>query len=200
MRSRTYSQSVRGSACVELMLSVTFLVLFCLAMNDFARGFRSAQQGQRAARHLAWAKARTGVAPDANVIHALHYEGRGGEVTTALGGESKNALFDFLQEITGALDAIFQPVDSEHIAQGHVIDDVGRIGRMASFLTGNIHMTRASSHQAVSGLRRVGTDANAISQSHWVSLFADPESNPTDPKGWIDLLDLLDTLFGSFVE
>ena len=95
----------RGSAVVEVLLSVPFLFLFALAMQDFCRGFLSGQRGQRAARHLAWADARRedhGVPaqrPSDQELFQLHYRNTGGAITSTVNfGRLKAGL-------TGAFDA-----------------------------------------------------------------------------------------------
>ncbi|MFV1958369.1 MAG: TadE/TadG family type IV pilus assembly protein [Planctomycetota bacterium] len=181
--------AVRGSAAVEFLLSVPFLVLFCLFMMDFARGYISAQRGQRAARHLAWATSRleedgaSPPAPNAEALHAIHFQGRGGPVSAATSTEYGGLLY-----ASGADDDIDAVLS---------LFDLGR--RFVAFLTGTVDMTHATVTQQVTGLQWF-IEGTAMTQEHWVALRSYREEDPARRVGWWDpfaaLSDAIDELGG----
>jgi len=166
--------AVRGSAAVEFLLSVPFLVLFCLLLMDFARGYLSAQRGQRAARHLAWTQSRheedggMPPAPNAQQLHQIHYLERGGPVTS--GTDTQHAGLAYDAGVGEWLDSIG-------------LFDFGR--RFVAFLFGTVDMTHASVTQQVSDLQWFVQGA-AMTQEHWVALRAYREEEPADQVGWWD--------------
>lgn len=176
----------RGSAAVEFLLSVPFLVLFCLLMLDFARGQLSAQRGQRAARHMAWTQSRheeepaLPPAPTAEQLHALHYEGRGG--TVAAGTDTQHSE---------ALGGILGKDASEGIEAAAELIDLGR--RFDEFVLCIFDMTHASVTQHVSDLQWFAQGA-AMTQEHWVALRAYREEDPGRHVGWWDPFVLLGDL------
>lgn len=165
----------RGSAAVEFLLSVPFIVLFCFGIMDFARGFLSAQRGQRAARHVAWSAGRHAEdgshaeAPDGAALLATHYQGRGGAVSAST--TTEEAGIPIVSDIGDALDT--------------VADWFGLSRKSLSFLTGNVDMTRASVTQQVSGLQLLSPGSN-MTQNHWVSMRTYRESEPQKYVGWWD--------------
>ena len=194
MRSRMRApQADRGSAAVEFLLSVPFLVMFCLFMMDFARGYLSAQRGQRAARHLAWTQSRheedggQPPAPNAQQLHAIHFQGRGGAVTS-----DTNSEYGGLAEMAGA-DADLQ----EFLEDVGKVFDFGR--RFVAFLMGTVDMTHASVTQQVSNLQRFA-QGTSMTQEHWVALRSYREEDPGRRVGWWDpfaaLSDAIDDLGG----
>ena len=62
----------RGTAAIELMFAAPVLMLCVFAMLDFGRALRSAQEGERAARHEAWrhGRSQSGQKAPAKVIQA----------------------------------------------------------------------------------------------------------------------------------
>lgn len=194
MRSGQHEHlAVRGSAAVEFLLSVPFLVMFCLFMMDFARGYLSAQRGQRAARHLAWTQSRheedggQPAAPNAQQLHAIHFQGRGGTVTSGT-----NTEYGGLLEMAGA-DGDIQ----EFLEDVGEVFDFGR--RFVAFLTGTVDMTHASVTQQVSDLQRFA-QGRPMTQEHWVALRSYREEDPGRRIGWWDpfaaLSDAIDDLGG----
>jgi len=183
------TRAARGSAAVELLLSVPFLVLFCFFITDFARGYLSAQRGQRAARHLAWTTSRheedgaSPPAPHADQLHAIHFQGRGGPVSAATSTEHGG-----LPYASGANDDIDQVLS---------LFDLGR--RFVAFLTGTVDMTHAAVTQQVSGLQWF-VGGTAMTQEHWVALRSYREEDPGRRIGWWDpfaqLSDAIDALGG----
>ena len=115
---------MRGSAAVEFLLSVPFLVLFCLGMMDFARGFISAQRGQRAARPVAWAEGRS----------------PGGTVTREVATQEEAAL-GIISSITDAVASVLEWFNEE-----------SRLASMISFMGGNVEMTQGMATQEVIAL------------------------------------------------
>jgi hypothetical protein len=165
---------VRGSAVVEMMLTVPFLVMFTLAMLDFSRGHLGHQRARRAARHVAWCAGRDQEdpvhpdAPDGATARTIHFLDKGGEVTVSSAEESLN------NPVSSAVETVFD-----------FLDLGGSLGRgVVPFLAGTVEVTRGTAAQEVTGVRLFpGTSVEA---SHWVSLRCRREENPSDPIGWFD--------------
>lgn len=187
MRRRGTRNRMRGSAAMELMLSIIFIFLFSLAILDFGRGYLSAQRAQRAARHVAWAAGRQedGVsaqgAPDNGTLFTLHYEGRGGEVTREVSKDF--AAIPVLDDVQDALEGVIDALDLVLSAIGG--GDEGRIASLFDFLMTDLEMTKATVTQNVTGLRRVAT-GSLMSQSHYIALRSWRDSDPPRRVGWWD--------------
>lgn len=172
----------RGSAAIEFLLSVPFLVMFCLFMMDFARGYLSAQRGQRAARHLAWTQSRheedgsLPPAPNAQQLYAVHYLSRGGTVAS---GTSTSYVSLFDETAVGEL------VGDALEAMDDILEVLGLGRRILPFMGGTVDMTHASVTQNVSNLQRFAQGMQ-MTQTHWVSLRAYREEDPPRQVGWWD--------------
>lgn len=176
----------RGSAAVETMLAVPFIVIFCLAMVDFGKGFRSLQQGQRSARQIAWSEARRDDdkshprAPSADDVREHHYEGRRGEITVAHRGTKFDAKLP-LPGPVGTAAGILQGIGMDRAFKGVV-----------SFLKGEVEATVGQSRQTIGGLRVVPTGKirrgreDTVGGGHVVSLRSYVDEDPSDPEGWFD--------------
>ncbi len=179
---RTRRGRDRGSATVEIMLSVPFLVVFSLFAFDFARGYLSAQRGLRAARQVAWMYSRhlddssKPDVPNDQTLLATHFDGKGGAVTHATSTEQEKlpGPLSFLSDVGDALSDIM-----------NVFDNDSRLGSYFSFMTGNIEMEKGTVTQGVTGLWRFA-QGTTMTQNHWVALRSWREEDPGRHVGWWD--------------
>jgi hypothetical protein len=172
---------------VETLLAVPFLLLFALAMFDFGRGYRSAQQGGRAARHESWSAAR-GLDPPGHALppgpagtREWHVDGRNGPVTASHHESS------FRTHVEGPLGVVASALGSmAKLEFGDVLKGVER------FVGGVVDVTVGTAEQSLRGLRipvspRGGKPGSPeVLRSHLVSLHAHVDPDPSDPEGWFD--------------
>jgi hypothetical protein len=187
----------RGSAAVEVLLSVPFIFLFAITIVDFTRGQLTASRAHRAARHVAWCAARHRLeashpaAPSAEDVDARHFEGRPGVVGVSSTHETLESPFadDAIEGVADALESMPWPfsVDLENFGRG-----------VFFFFAGKVDVERGTVTKEVTGVRAMfsGGDFEA---NHWVSLDSRREPDPADPYGWWDpYQDLIDAIEGLF--
>jgi hypothetical protein len=182
--------TVRGGACVELLLAVPFLFIFSVATFDFVRGARTVAGANRAARQVAWSYARHTeddtypAPPAAEDTRVTHYYGTTGAITAGTGDEDggSTAVKDFSGAIHDFLD-LFK------------LGDIGR--GLVSFLTGRVDLqVGAVSHEVTIVHFFPGT---SVTKVHKVSLLSRPEAKPDDPLGWFDpFQEIWDKITGMF--
>lgn len=166
-------RSVRGGACVELLLSVPFLILFSIATFDFVRGARTVACADRAARHVAWAQSRHTEdeeypePPSNDDLRSAHFYGTSAEITTATAAETVD------NPISKAVDTVFDLFDMNKVGRGVV-----------PFLTGEVALDTGTATCQVIDVRLF--PGATVSKTHKVSLQSRPEEDPEDPEGWFD--------------
>lgn len=165
----------RGSAAIELMIAAPMLLICVIAMLDFGRGIRSAQEGERAARYLAWSDARSredrGHSGTASVSDHYRADGTPAGSSVSRGtidpwAGPKSVGYAGLRE----LESLFS------------LRDVTRDA--FAYLAGTVDYSEARTAFRPDGLRLLG--GGSVQSRHAVSLGSRREEDPGRPVGWWD--------------
>lgn len=191
-RTRWDRRRTRGTAAVEMILTVPFLMIFALAMLDFAAGYRTRSQSARAARQVAWMTARhvafkTAAAPNAETIQANHLHKENTDVTVQKTDSFKQTI---------SIPGLKQLGEAISWAQGGLNFSLG--DGLLDFLVGTCEMSAGSVSSKIKGrffFEGIILAKGDIGNVHYVALDSKPEDNPSKPLGWFDpyqsLLELL---------
>lgn len=192
--TRRQRRRMRGTAAVEMILTVPFLMIFALAMLDFAAGYRTRSQSARAARHVAWMTGRqvafgSAAAPNAETIQENHLHPENTDVTV----QKK--------------DTFKQPVNIPGLKQfGEALNWAGgglnlSIGDgLLDFLVGTSEMSVGSVSSKIKGrffFEGIILAKGDIGNVHYVAFDSKVvKDKPTDPIGWFDPYQSLLEMFG----
>ena len=183
---------MRGTAAVEMILTVPFIMMFALALLDFSAGYRTRSQSARAARQVAWMTGRnvafgSAAAPNKDTIQATHLHPENTDVAV----EKKDSL---TQQIS--IPGLRQLGEAISWAQGGLNFSLG--DGLLDFLVGTCEMSAGSVSSKIKGrffFEGIILAKGKIGNIHYVALDSKPESNPSKPLGWFDpyqsLLELL---------
>jgi hypothetical protein len=170
----------RGSAIVEVLLSVPFLFLFAIALVDFTRGYMVSARAHRAARHVAWCEGRRTIdpshpgAPTNEDLNKLHFAGGAGGVGSSHGTEELESPFG-----SDAMDGVKEAFEAFGV-------DISEVGRgVVWFFLGRVDVNRGTVTKAIVDTRPMFSGGD-LEANHRVSLDSRPESEPSDPRGWWD--------------
>jgi hypothetical protein len=182
MRPRAARSRERGSAAVETLLSVPFLVLFLLAMVDFCRGLRAGQESLRASRHVAWASERakawpgTPAPPDEDEVRTTHFRGRG-ELEVRTRERAIETRVPVVSDVAGAVRGIGSWAFSL-LGMGGVNEGLG-------FLEGRQRGTHVDALRPISYFHVLPVPTRADAH-HFVIIRSGVDPNPRKPQGWGD--------------
>ncbi len=216
-RARGVLQRMRGTAAVELILSLPFLAMFVVAMYDFAIGYSTRSQAARASRHVAWHSGRTADGTLNNVgslvasdVHDAHY----GKKTRSLRRQTDylRAPLDipdvgaswFDSTVSGgfnALDGAVSWLESPISIWGFNIDlNVQVAAGLPSYLVGTVTMQHGESSAGVrprAGLGDVWVGPQRVASHSYVAMQTWREPDPGEPEGWFDPIQRLLAFLGN---
>jgi hypothetical protein len=157
------------------MVAAPVLLLFIIAMLDFARGIRAAQEGERAARYEAWHDARRREDPSSasSVGTQAHYRLRGSQAGRRLQQGSISAWAGPKSIGYRLLQQFEQLPGMRGVTRGGI-----------SFLAGTVDYVEAETAFRPAGIRLF--TGGTVRSRHAVSIDAHRERNPSDPEGWWD--------------
>jgi hypothetical protein len=191
-------RSDRGSAVVETILALPFLLGFMLAILEFSVVLKSGHHALRAARHDAWARERKAddagyrAVPTVETTRRVHFAGRGAapRTTSSAVRLTVPVLGDGI--VTSLLRGVTQ--------MGRFFSAVG-LGPPQSaydFLGGSVEGTQTVVTQAQD--MRFVPGAFPARAHHVVALRTARAGNPSDTPGWFDPFNVFwPTLAGYFV-
>lgn len=176
MRRRVHHRrNERGGAAVELMFSAPVLLLCLVAMFDFGRGFRSKQEGERAARHLAWAdtRSREDSRQPKPGSTSQHYRSKG----STAGQSVRRGTEQKFSGVRGAGYAALSRLEG--------VFGLRKVTRGAlAFLGGEVEYSEAETAFRPSGLLLF--TGGTVRSRHAVSIDSKREKDPRNPEGWWD--------------
>jgi len=181
--TRSRRRRMRGTAAVEMILTVPFLMIFALAMLDFSAGYRTRSQSARAARQVAWMTARhvafgTAAAPDAATIQKNHLHKENTDVTV-------KKTDSFKQQIN--IPGLKQFGEAISWMQNGLNFSLG--DGLLDFLVGTCEMSAGSVSSKIKGrffFEGIILAKGDIGNVHYVALDSKVEKNPKKPIGWFD--------------
>lgn len=207
---------MRGTAAVEMILSLPFLAMFVVAMYDFAVGYSARSQAARGSRHVAWHAARDAdgkIAQDGALLDTqtvtAHFGKKTNNVQRAVA--SRDAYLDipdvgadwFDDVVSGGFqefgEAVSWLTEEPLTIWGVTIDFHVQIAAgLPSYLIGTVSMTDGEASAGVrprAGLGDSWIGPRRVKSKHYVAMQTWREPEPETPEGWFDpfkrLLDFL---------
>jgi hypothetical protein len=181
--SRSLARASRGSAAIEMLLSLPILMVFPLLVFGLTRAQHVQARVLVAARHAAWHDARRAGAPgdlaslDAATLGALHFADRGGTI----------------DELTATTRTVIPGGNFQVPLPSAEVDPDGPLGallvafsRHGDYLGHRFELRTATVGRRVEGVPSL-LDASFPRGRHFVALRAGEEEGLAPRRGWSDL-------------